>query len=105
MKKYINKLFLLGSLVFLGSSCENDAELTTLKSVPFPSEINAVIAVAGGEVCHGWHNKKMGGEWAGGYKASYKQNKLAVTSSSLINKIEIRYYLCYNFIMFSFCML
>lgn len=40
MKKYINKLFILGSLLFLGSSCENDAELTTLKSVSFPSEIN-----------------------------------------------------------------
>lgn len=39
MKKYINKLFILGNLLFLGSSCENDAELTTLKSVSFPSEI------------------------------------------------------------------
>ena len=39
MKKYINKLFLLGSLLFLGSSCENDAELTTLKTVSFPSNI------------------------------------------------------------------
>lgn len=39
MKKYINKLFILGSLLFLGSSCDSDAELTTLKSVSFPSEI------------------------------------------------------------------
>ncbi|PBJ11422.1 SusE domain-containing protein [Flavobacterium sp. ACN6] len=39
MKKYINKLFILGSLLFLGSSCESDAELTTLKAVSFPSEI------------------------------------------------------------------
>ncbi|BDU24317.1 SusE domain-containing protein [Flavobacterium sp. GSB-24] len=40
MKKYINKIFILGSLLFLGSSCESDAELTTLKSVSFPSEIS-----------------------------------------------------------------
>ncbi|MEN2398275.1 SusE domain-containing protein [Flavobacterium sp. MC2016-06] len=41
MKKYINKLFVLGSFLFLGTSCENDAELTTLKAVSFPSEIQA----------------------------------------------------------------
>ncbi|MCV2485812.1 SusE domain-containing protein [Flavobacterium sp. SH_e] len=40
MKKYINKLFILGSLLFLGSSCDTDAPLTTLKSVSFPSEIS-----------------------------------------------------------------
>ncbi len=40
MKKYINKLFILGSLLFLGSSCDSDAALTTLKAVSFPSEIN-----------------------------------------------------------------
>ncbi|MBB4800659.1 hypothetical protein HNP37_000698 [Flavobacterium nitrogenifigens] len=40
MKKYINKLFILGSLLFLGSSCDSDAELTTLEAVNFPSEIN-----------------------------------------------------------------
>lgn len=39
MKKYINKLFILGSLLFLGSSCDSDAELTTLEAVSFPSEI------------------------------------------------------------------
>lgn len=39
MKKYINKLLLLGSLLILGSSCDSGAELTTLKSVSFPSEI------------------------------------------------------------------
>lgn len=41
MKKYINKLFVLGTLLFLGASCESDAELTTLKTVPFPSNIEA----------------------------------------------------------------
>lgn len=41
MKKYINKLFILGSLLFLGTSCENDAELTTLKSVSFPADMEA----------------------------------------------------------------
>lgn len=40
MKKYINTLFILGSLLFLGSSCDSDAELTSLKPVSFPSEIN-----------------------------------------------------------------
>ncbi|SHF98841.1 SusE domain-containing protein [Flavobacterium defluvii] len=40
MKKYINKLILLGSVLFLGSSCDSNAELTTLKSVSFPSEIS-----------------------------------------------------------------
>jgi len=40
MKKYINKLFILGSLLFLGSSCDSDAELTSLKAVSFPAEIN-----------------------------------------------------------------
>ena len=35
----------------------------------------------------------MDGEWAGGYKASYNQNKLAGTSGGLINKIETGYYL------------
>ena len=41
MKKYINKLLLLGSLLFLGTSCENDAQLTTLKTVTFPSNLEA----------------------------------------------------------------
>lgn len=41
MKKHINKLLLLGSLIFLGASCENDAELTTLESAKFTSEIEA----------------------------------------------------------------
>lgn len=41
MKKYINKLLILGSLLFLGTSCENDAELTTLKTVTFPSNLEA----------------------------------------------------------------
>ncbi|MDA6072201.1 SusE domain-containing protein [Flavobacterium sp. AC] len=39
MKKYINKLFLLGSVLFLSASCDSEAELTTLKSVSFPSAI------------------------------------------------------------------
>jgi len=39
MKKYINKLFLLGSVLFLATSCDSEAELTTLKSVSFPSAI------------------------------------------------------------------
>ena len=38
-------------------------------------------------------HKKVGGEWAGGYKAYNNQNKLAGTSGGLINKIEIGYYL------------
>jgi len=39
MKKYINKIFILASLLFLGSSCDSDAVLTTLKAVNFPSEV------------------------------------------------------------------
>lgn len=41
MKKYINKLLLLGGLLFLGTSCETDGQLTTLKAVSFPAEIVA----------------------------------------------------------------
>jgi len=41
MKKYINKLLLLGGLLFLGTSCETDGQLTTLKAVSFPSQIVA----------------------------------------------------------------
>ena len=42
MKKYINKLFILGSLLFLGASCENEsAQTTTLKKVTFPADIEA----------------------------------------------------------------
>lgn len=41
MKKYINKLFLVGSLLFLGTSCDNEAQITTLTTVKFPSEIEA----------------------------------------------------------------
>ena len=33
---------------------------------PLPSKLNTEIAVAqGGEVCQGWGNIKMGGEWVG----------------------------------------
>ncbi|MDQ6470166.1 SusE domain-containing protein [Flavobacterium sp. LHD-80] len=39
MKKYISTLFALGSLLFLGVSCDNDAELTYLKEVNFPADI------------------------------------------------------------------
>ena len=39
MKKYINKLFVLGSLLFLAASCETEGQLTTLKAVSFPSAI------------------------------------------------------------------
>jgi hypothetical protein len=39
MKKYISTLFALGALLFLGASCENDAELTYLKEVNFPADI------------------------------------------------------------------
>lgn len=39
MKKYINKLFVLGSLLFLAASCETDGQLTTLAKVSFPSAI------------------------------------------------------------------
>ena len=41
MKKYINKLLLLGGLLFLSTSCETDGQLTTLKAVSFPSQIVA----------------------------------------------------------------
>lgn len=42
MNKYITKLFVLGSLLFLGVSCENEnAELTTLKTVVFSNNIEA----------------------------------------------------------------
>ena len=57
---------------------------------PLPSEVNIVIKVAGGEVYHGLHNKKVGREWARGYKASNKQNKFAQTTGGLINRTEIR---------------
>lgn len=42
MKKYIYKLFVLCTIVFIGTSCENEAELTTLKTVTFsgPIEVN-----------------------------------------------------------------
>jgi hypothetical protein len=39
MKKYINKLFVLGSLLFLATSCESEGQLTTLATVTFPSAI------------------------------------------------------------------
>ncbi|RKR10012.1 uncharacterized protein DUF5019 [Flavobacterium sp. 90] len=39
MKKYINKIFVLGSLLFLAASCETDGQLTTLAKVSFPSAI------------------------------------------------------------------
>ncbi|MBF4492264.1 SusE domain-containing protein [Flavobacterium sp. MR2016-29] len=39
MKKYISTLFAFGTLLFLGASCENDAELTYLKEVNFPADI------------------------------------------------------------------
>ncbi|TDD93551.1 SusE domain-containing protein [Flavobacterium cellulosilyticum] len=41
MKKYINKFFLLGSIIIFGASCENDAILTSLKAVDFSTEIEA----------------------------------------------------------------
>lgn len=41
MKKYINKLFVICSLVFLSASCENEAELTSLKEVTFSDAIEA----------------------------------------------------------------
>ena len=59
---------------------------------PIPLEVNPAIAIAGGEVCYGWCNKKLGSEWAGGYKASYKQNKLAGTKGAFINRTEIWYF-------------
>ena len=40
-----------------------------------------------------WQDKKVGGEWAEGYKASYHWNKLAGRKEGLTNNIEIRYYL------------
>ncbi|TRX39433.1 SusE domain-containing protein [Flavobacterium restrictum] len=41
MKKYINKLLVICAFVFVGSSCENNAELTTLKEVNFTAPIEA----------------------------------------------------------------
>lgn len=41
MKKYINKLFVICSLLFLGVSCENDAVLTTLEQVSFSGPVEA----------------------------------------------------------------
>ncbi|MFV5685145.1 SusE domain-containing protein [Flavobacterium sp. GB2R13] len=41
MKKYINKLFVICTLLFLGVSCENDAILTSLKEVNFSGPIEA----------------------------------------------------------------
>lgn len=40
MKKYINKLLLLGSVFFLATSCDSEAQLTTLATVNFPAAIN-----------------------------------------------------------------
>ena len=47
----------------------------------------------GEDIWHGWSNKKVGVEWAGGYKASYKQNKMVETK-------ELRY--CLYFYAFTF---
>lgn len=41
MKKYINKSFLVCTLIFLSVSCENEAALTTLKEVSFSQTIVA----------------------------------------------------------------
>ncbi len=41
MKKYINKLMVLGTIVFLCISCSNDAELTVLQEVKFSAPIEA----------------------------------------------------------------
>lgn len=41
MKNYINKLFILLTLLFVGVSCENEAILTTLKEVNFSGNIEA----------------------------------------------------------------
>ena len=43
---------------------------------PLPLEVNAAIAVAGGEVWHRWCDEKVGSDWSGGYKASYEQNTM-----------------------------
>ena len=32
---------------------------------PLPLEVNMAVAVAGWVVCHGYHDKKVGGEWVG----------------------------------------
>ena len=70
---------------------------------PLPSEVNAAIAVAGREVYHGQNDKKVGDEWAEGYKASYHGNKLAGRKEGIRNKIEVRYYLwIFYFLTFSF---
>ncbi len=44
-------------------------------SNPLQSEINVMITVMGGEVCHECHNRNLGSEWAGGYKASSHVSK------------------------------
>ncbi|MGK4568540.1 SusE domain-containing protein [Flavobacterium sp. 3HN19-14] len=41
MKRYIQKLTIIGALSFIGVSCENDADVTTLAQVNFTSEVVA----------------------------------------------------------------
>ena len=41
MKKHIYKLLVLCAVALLGASCEDAAELTTLKEVSFPSTVEA----------------------------------------------------------------
>ena len=48
-------------------------------------------------------DKKVGNEWAEGYKASYHGNKLAGRKEGIRNKIEVRYHLwIFSFLTFSF---
>src|SRR6187402_1396695 len=41
MKRYINKLMIIGALAAIGVSCESDGELTTLQEVNFTAEVVA----------------------------------------------------------------
>jgi hypothetical protein len=40
MKKYIGKLFAIGTILWVGASCEDDAELTYLKDVRFAAPVS-----------------------------------------------------------------
>ena len=55
-----------------------------------------------GEVCYGWCDITVGGEWAGEYKALYHQNKVVGTRGGIINRIVIRYYLWSVFLCICF---
>jgi len=67
------------------------------------STLTGMANASSGGACNGWRDIKVGGEWAGGYKASYHGNKLAGRKEGIRNKIEVRYHLwIFSFLTFSF---